>query len=56
MLARDEAVVDVQYTARKHLRKPAGGKKGMALVSREKVLVLRVDKERTARLLDREET
>jgi len=54
--ARDEAVVDVQYTARKHLRKPAGGKRGAALVSREKVLVLRVDRARIARLLDHEET
>lgn len=54
--ARDEAIVDVQYTPRKHLRKPAGGKKGLAVVSREKVLVLRVDRAAVARLLDREET
>lgn len=54
--ARDEAVVDVQYAPRKHLRKPRGGAKGLVVVDREKVLVLRVDPALVSKLLDREET
>ena len=53
--ARDEAVVDVQYTPRKHLRKPRGAAKGFVIVDREKVLVLRMDSMLVSKLLDREE-
>jgi hypothetical protein len=53
--ARDEAVIDVQYTPRKHLRKPRGAAKGFVVVDREKVLVLRVDPSLVSKLLDREE-
>lgn len=53
--ARDDAVVDVQYTPRKHLRKPKGGAPGLALVDREKVLALRVEPARLRDLLEREE-
>ncbi len=53
--ARGETVVDVEYTHRKFLRKPRDGAPGMVLVEREKVLVLRVEEERLARLLAREE-
>jgi predicted ribosome quality control (RQC) complex YloA/Tae2 family protein len=53
--ARDEALVDVQYTARKYVRKMKGGPGGAVVVEREKVLVLRVDRARVAQLLDGEE-
>ncbi len=53
--ARDEAIVDVQYTPRKYLRKPKGSSPGFVLVDREKILVLRVDASRTRSLLEREE-
>lgn len=54
--ARDEALVDVQYTSRKYVRKMKGGSAGAVVVEREKVLVLRVDKARVAELLASEET
>jgi hypothetical protein len=54
--ARDEAVVDVQYTDRRYLRKPKGSPPGFILVDREKVLVLRVEPPRLRALLEREET
>jgi hypothetical protein len=53
--ARDEAVVDVQYTPRKYLKKPRGSAKGFVVVEREKVLVLRLDRGLVTSLLDREE-
>jgi predicted ribosome quality control (RQC) complex YloA/Tae2 family protein len=53
--ARDEALVDVQYTSRKYVRKMKGGAAGAVVVEREKVLVLRVDKGKVAELLDGEE-
>lgn len=53
--ARGEAVVDVQYASRRHLRKPKGSAAGFVIVDREKVLVLRVDAEATRALLEREE-
>ncbi len=53
--AREEALVDIQYTPRKHLRKPRGAAKGFVIVEREKVLVLRVDPSLVSKLLDREE-
>lgn len=53
--ARGEAVVDVQYAPRRHLRKPKGSAAGFVIVDREKVLVLRVDADATRALLEREE-
>ena len=53
--ARDEAVVDVEYTARKYLKKPRGGAAGAVVIDREKVIALRVDPERRKTLLEREE-
>jgi len=49
--ARDEAVVDVEYTHRKFLKKPKGGAPGLAIVEREKVIAVRVEKPRLAALL-----
>src|SRR5690606_26445001 len=44
--------VDVQYTQRKHLRKPGkGAPAGLVLVPKERVLHLRVEEERVRRLL-----
>jgi hypothetical protein len=52
--ARGERIVDVQYTQRRHIRKPRGSAPGAVMVDREKVLVLRVDDERLRRLLSTE--
>jgi predicted ribosome quality control (RQC) complex YloA/Tae2 family protein len=49
--ARDEAVVDVEYTHRKYLRKAKGDAPGLAIVEREKVIAVRVEKARLAALL-----
>lgn len=47
--------VDVQYTQRKHLRKPGkGAPAGLVLVPKERVLHLRVEEERIRRLLANE--
>lgn len=47
--------VDVQYTQRKHLRKPGkGAPAGLVLVPKERVLHLRVEEERIQRLLANE--
>jgi predicted ribosome quality control (RQC) complex YloA/Tae2 family protein len=48
---RDEAVVDVEYTQRKFLKKPKGGAPGLAIVEREKVIAVRIEKARLASLL-----
>lgn len=53
--ARDEKVVDVQYTDRRYIRKPRGSAPGAVIVDREKVLVLRVQPELLRALLEREE-
>ena len=53
--AREEIVVEIQHTERRHLRKPRGSAPGLVVVDREKVLVLRVERERVARLLAAEE-
>jgi hypothetical protein len=53
--ARDEAVVDVQYVARRHLRKPRGSPPGFVLVEREKVIAVRVGPEVLRGLLESEE-
>jgi predicted ribosome quality control (RQC) complex YloA/Tae2 family protein len=52
--AREEAVVDVQYTHRRHLRKPKGSPPGFVIVDREKVLVLRVEAQLLKNLLQSE--
>ena len=53
--ARDEKVVDVQYTDRRYLRKPKGSAPGFVIVDREKVLVLRTEPTILRDLLEREE-
>jgi predicted ribosome quality control (RQC) complex YloA/Tae2 family protein len=52
--ARDEAVVEVQYTPRRYLRKPRGSPPGLVVVDREKVLVLRREDALLRALLERE--
>ncbi len=49
--ARGEAVVEIQYTPRKYVRKPKGSAPGAVVVDREKVLVLRLEPARLERLL-----
>jgi hypothetical protein len=53
--AREEAIVEVQYTPRRYLRKPKGAAPGLVVVDREKVLVLRVERDKVTRLLGGEE-
>jgi hypothetical protein len=53
--ARDEAVVDVQYVARRHLRKPRGSAPGFVVVDREKVIAVRIEPEVLRSLLESEE-
>jgi len=53
--ARDEAVVDVQYASRRHLRKPRGSGPGLVVVDREKVIAVRVDAATLRALLESEE-
>jgi predicted ribosome quality control (RQC) complex YloA/Tae2 family protein len=53
--ARDERIVEVQYTPRRYLRKPRGSPPGLVVVDREKVLVLRREDDLLRRLLEREE-
>lgn len=53
--AREEKIVDVQYTDRRYLRKPKGSAPGLVVVDREKVLVLRMDAELLRSLLERED-
>jgi hypothetical protein len=45
----------VQYTPKRHLRKPKGSPVGFVLVDREKVLALRLDAALLRALLEREE-
>ena len=49
--ARGETVVEVMHTARRYVRKPRGAAPGAVVVEREKVIVLRVEASRIARLL-----
>jgi predicted ribosome quality control (RQC) complex YloA/Tae2 family protein len=53
--AKDETVVEVQYTPRRYLRKPRGSVPGFVVVDREKVMMLRRDEAVLRRLLEREE-
>ena len=52
--ARDERVVDVQYTPRRYLRKPRGSPPGLVVVDREKVIILRKDDQVLRGLLEAE--
>jgi predicted ribosome quality control (RQC) complex YloA/Tae2 family protein len=52
--ARDETVVEVQYTPRRYLRKPKGSAPGLVVVDREKVIVLRKQDELLRKLLESE--
>jgi predicted ribosome quality control (RQC) complex YloA/Tae2 family protein len=54
--ARDEAVVDVTYASRRHVRKPRGSPPGLVAVDREKVIAVRIDPAVKAQLLAGEET
>jgi predicted ribosome quality control (RQC) complex YloA/Tae2 family protein len=54
--ARDEAVVEVQYASRRHLRKPRGSPPGLVVVDREKIIAVRIDPAVLAALLASEET
>lgn len=49
--ARGERRVEIAYAERRHVRKRKGAPAGEVLVEREKVLVLRVEPDRLARLL-----
>ncbi len=53
--ARDESIVEVSYVPRKYVRKPRRAAPGAVSIDREKVLVLRVEEPRRARLLAAEE-
>lgn len=49
--AREERLVEIQYTPRRYLRKPRGSAPGLVIVDREKVLILRKDDEQVRSLL-----
>ncbi len=51
--ARGEPVTEVQHTERRYVRKPKGAAPGAVNLDREKVLRLRMEPERLARLLKR---
>jgi predicted ribosome quality control (RQC) complex YloA/Tae2 family protein len=53
--ARGETTVEIEYTPRRYLRKPRASAAGFVVVTREKVLVLRMEPDRIARLLATEE-
>ncbi len=54
--ARGEPVVEVSHTPRRYVRKPRGAEPGLVTLYREKVVVLRVEEPRLARVLATEET
>lgn len=53
--AKDEAVVDVEYTQRKYLKKPRGAAPGLVVLERERVMALRSAPDRLRALLEAEE-
>jgi predicted ribosome quality control (RQC) complex YloA/Tae2 family protein len=53
--AKHEAVIEVQYTPRRYVRKPRRSPPGLVTVDREKVMILRRDEGLLRRLLDREQ-
>lgn len=52
---RGEPLAEIQHTARRYVRKPRGSAPGAVVLSEEKVLLLRVEPERLARLLAAED-
>jgi hypothetical protein len=52
--ARDEGVVEVEYTSRRYVRKPRGSPPGLVVVDREKVILLRREEKTLRRLLESE--
>jgi predicted ribosome quality control (RQC) complex YloA/Tae2 family protein len=52
--ARDEGVVEVEYTSRRYVRKPRGSPPGLVVVDREKVILLRREEQTLRRLLESE--
>jgi predicted ribosome quality control (RQC) complex YloA/Tae2 family protein len=54
--ARDEAVADVTYASRRHVRKPRGSPPGLVAVDREKVIAVRIEPALKAQLLASEES
>jgi predicted ribosome quality control (RQC) complex YloA/Tae2 family protein len=54
--ARDEPTVEVDYTPRRHVRKPRRSAPGQVAIDHPKVLLLRRNEETLRRLLEREET
>jgi predicted ribosome quality control (RQC) complex YloA/Tae2 family protein len=52
--AREEDLVEVQYVARRYLRKPRGSPPGLVVVDREKVMILRRQPALLRALLERE--
>lgn len=53
--ARDEPIADVSYTYRRYVRKPRKSPPGMVVVDREKVITVRIEPDRLAKLLASEE-
>ncbi len=53
--ARGEALVEIVHAPRRYLRKPRGSATGAVLVDREKVMLLRLEPDRLARLLASED-
>jgi predicted ribosome quality control (RQC) complex YloA/Tae2 family protein len=53
--ARGEAVAEIEYVEKRHVRKPKGSAPGLVIVQRSKVLVLRLEQPRVTALLEREE-
>lgn len=53
--ARGEAIVEVQHTPRRYVRKPRGAPPGAVTLEREKVIVLRVSGDRLTELLEAED-
>jgi predicted ribosome quality control (RQC) complex YloA/Tae2 family protein len=53
--ARGEEIVEVEHTARRYVRKPRGSPPGLVVVQREKVILLRLEPARLARLLASED-
>jgi hypothetical protein len=52
--AREDGIVEVEYTPRRYLRKPRGAAPGLVVVDREKVIVLRRKDDVLRKLLERE--
>jgi predicted ribosome quality control (RQC) complex YloA/Tae2 family protein len=53
---RGEPTVEIAHTERRFVRKPKGAAAGSVNVDRERVFVLRIERDRLARLLASEKT